>query len=254
MRGYVTTRWGQLHYSDEGSGDRTVVLFHETPLDHNAYQRLVPRLTDTFRTIAFDTPGYGESDAPAGITTIEEYVKTFVEGLDALGLDKVTVFGVHTGASYAVELAATVPDRVEAVVLNGVPFYEEEVRQAKVVPAVPDFVDDGSHLVASFNRPPREYDNELLSRMAGSVAERPDRVFWAYQAVYDYRPDRTLPLIKAPTLILSNELDVLYEPDNRALRLIPGAQQVLVPGRTLPIYWSLPDQTASEIKKFLTTL
>src|SRR5262245_17016129 len=142
MRGYVQTRWGQLHYSEQGSGDRTIVLLHETPLSHGAFERLAPALAGTFRTIAFDTPGYGESDPPPGITTIEEYSKTFAEALDALGLDTVVLFGVHTGASYAVELAATYPERVEALIVSGVPFYEEEVRLAKRVPVVPEFVDD----------------------------------------------------------------------------------------------------------------
>lgn len=250
MRGYVDTRWGQLHYSEQGSGDRTVILLHETPLSHGAFERLAPALAPHFRTIAFDTPGYGESDPPPGMTTIEEYAKTFVEGLDALGLDKVLVFGVHTGASYAVELAATLPDRIEGIVVSGVPFYEPEVREAKRIPDVPEFVDDGSHLVASFSRPPKEYDNILLSRMAGSVAERPDRVFWSYQAVYDYRPDLSLPKITVPVLFVTNTVDVLHPSDNRAHGLVPHAEMVTIGGEELPLYWTRSTELADEIVKF----
>ena len=254
MRGYVDTRWGQLHYAEQGTGDRTVVLLHETPLNHRAFERLATALAESFRTIAFDTPGYGESDQPPGITTIEEYSRTFVEALDALGLDKVLVYGVHTGASYAVELAATVPERIEGIVVSGVPFYEEDVRLAKRVPDVPTFADDGSHLVASFSRPPKEYDNLLLSRMAGSVAERPDRVFWAYQAVYNYRPDLALPRITVPVLFATNAVDVLHPSDNRAHALVPHAEMVFIGGEELPLYWTRPSELADEIAKFAARL
>ncbi len=130
----------------------------------------MPRnLPDIFRTIAFDTPGYGESDPPPGVTTIEEYATTFVEAMDALGLDRVTLFGVHTGASYAVEIAAKHPDRVDAVILCGIPFYDEDVRQAKVAPAAcrSSSTTDRTSSRASYG-PPKEYDNQILSRMVGS--------------------------------------------------------------------------------------
>jgi pimeloyl-ACP methyl ester carboxylesterase len=253
MKGYVDTRWGQLHYSERGRSDQTIVLLHETPLNHQAFERLAPALADTFRTIAFDTPGYGESDPPPAVTTIEEYSTTFVEAMDALGLDRVTLFGVHTGASYAVEIAAKHPDRVDAVILCGIPFYDEDVRQAKVAPAAPEFLDDGSHLVSGFLRPPKEYDNQMLSRMVGSQAERPDRVWWAYEAVYAYRPDLAFPNVKAPTLFISNRVDVLRPSDDKALHLIPGAQQTFIGGEELPLYWTCADELANQIKQFVAT-
>ena len=64
MRGYVDTRWGQLHYSSTGSGSPAIVLLHETPLNHTAFERIVPLLDGHFRVVAFDSPGYGESDGP----------------------------------------------------------------------------------------------------------------------------------------------------------------------------------------------
>ncbi len=254
IRGYLDTRWGQLHYSEQGSGEHTVVLFHETPLSHRAFERLAPALSGSFRTIAFDTAGYGESDPPPSITTIEEYAQSFLEGLDALGVDKAVLYGVHTGASYAIEIAASAPDRVEALIVSGVPFYPEEVRLAKRVPDVPEFVDDGSHLVASFSRPPKEYDNLMLSRMAGSVAERPDRVFWSYQAVYDYRPDLTLPRVSAPMLFATNAVDVLHPSDQMAKELVPHAEMVFIGTDRLPLYWTESDALAAEIEKFVTDL
>ena len=64
MRGYLDTSWGQLHYESTGSGEKTIVLFHETGVDYSAYQHLVPELAPHLRVIAFDTPGCGQSDPP----------------------------------------------------------------------------------------------------------------------------------------------------------------------------------------------
>ncbi|WP_067674456.1 alpha/beta fold hydrolase [Nocardia miyunensis] len=252
MRGYVDTRWGQLHYSSTGAGNRTIVLFHETPLSHGAYQRLAPELAESFRVIVFDTPGYGESDPPQGITTIEEYAATFLEGIDALGVDRFTVLGAHTGADFAVELAANgAHDRVDGVVLIGVPFYEEQVRRARVPAVVPAFRDDGQHLLESFNRPPKIYDAELLSRMAGSVCEFPDRAFWAYHSVYAYLPGEALPKISAPVLFLSHEQDPLYDGDCMGLKIVSDGRQVMVPSERLPLYWTQPARVAEQVRSLL---
>lgn len=251
MRGYVDTRWGQLHYDSQGSGDTTILLFHETPLNHWAFERLQPDLAKDYRVIALDTPGYGESERPDAIPPIEEYSATFREAIDALGLDEVVLFGVHTGASYVVELAHTLGDRVQAAVILGLPYYEEAVRQAKVVPSVPELQDDGSHLVASFSRPPKEYDNLLLSRMAASVAMLTDTVFWSYDAVYKYRPEKVLPQLTQPVLFLSNELDPLYASDNNAIPLVEDAEQKIIASDSLPLYWTQAPTVAAEIRRFL---
>lgn len=252
MRGYVDTRWGQLHYSSTGSGEKTIVLFHETPLDHWAFQRLVPELARSLRVVVFDTPGYGESDPPPGITTIEEYSAIFAAAIDALGIGRLAVLGVHTGADYAVELAANViPDRIDGVVIIGLPFYEEDVRLARVPAQVPAFREDGQHLIESFMRPPREYDSDLLSRMAGAVVEYPDRAFWAYHSVYQYLPGEGLPKITAPVLFLSNEQDPLFHGDEMALKIVRDGRQVMVSSKKLPLYWTQPSRVAAEVVSFL---
>jgi pimeloyl-ACP methyl ester carboxylesterase len=255
MRNYVKTRWGQVHYSDIGAGDHTILLFHETPLNIWAYQRLAPKLAESFRVVSFDTPGYGESDPPPGITSIEDYCTTFSEAIEELQVERAVAMGTHTGASYALHLGAvTIPDRIEACVLAGMPYYEESVRRSKVPAVVPAFEDDGSHLIKSFKRPPREYDTDLLSRMTAAVCDHPDRAFWAYHAVFAYEPAHTLPLIKAPVLFLSSENDPLYDCDERALPLVPNGRRVEIPSEKMPLYWTQPAAVAREVSAFLSGL
>lgn len=251
MRGYVGTRWGQLHYSSTGSGEHTIVLFHETPLDLRAFSRLTAELSGSLRVVAFDTPGYGESDPPNEITTVEQYAETFAEAIEALGIEHLSVLGVHSGADFAIELAGvTMPDRVDRVVLMGVPFYEEAVRRSRVPATVPAFRDDGMHLLDIFHRRSSDYDADLKGRMTAAVVDRPGRAYWARQSVYAYLPGDVLPKITVPVLFLSNERDPLYSGDEMARAVVADGHQVVIPSEQLPLYWTQPQRVAAEVKSF----
>jgi pimeloyl-ACP methyl ester carboxylesterase len=68
------------------------------------------------RPIGIDRPGYGLSTPLPG-RTITGWVDDALAVADALGIDRVAVVGSSTGGSYALALAAAVPDRVAAVLL-----------------------------------------------------------------------------------------------------------------------------------------
>jgi haloalkane dehalogenase len=55
----------RVHYIDEGSGP-TLLLLHGNPTWAFLYRNIVKGLTDRFRCIALDYPGFGLSTAPAG--------------------------------------------------------------------------------------------------------------------------------------------------------------------------------------------
>ena len=104
--GYV----GALHYLATGTDDHAFVLLHETPLSARSFAPLLARLAGrSVRAVAFDTPGYGCS-APAGTATIENYAAEIEGGIRALGLSRVVICGVHTGAAIAIEIAARCAD------------------------------------------------------------------------------------------------------------------------------------------------
>jgi pimeloyl-ACP methyl ester carboxylesterase len=247
MRGYLDTSWGQLHYESTGSGEKTIVLFHETGVDYSAYQHLVPELAPQLRVIAFDTPGCGQSDPPPAITTIEEYAARLREGIDALGIGQMSVFGAHTGAQVAIQVAVDIPDRVEAVFCLGLPFYRPEVLAARRVAQVPEFTYEGDHLLTGFHRPPREYVPEVRSRMVASTSLLPDRVFWPYHAVYKYSPGDVLPKIAAPVVFITSESDILHPGDVDGVELVRDGRLVTVDTDRLPLYWTEPNRVAQEV-------
>jgi pimeloyl-ACP methyl ester carboxylesterase len=247
MRGYVGTRWGQLHYSSTGSGSTAIVLLHETPLNHSAFGRIVPLLDGDFRVVAFDSPGYGQSDGPGQPTTAQEYAKTFAEGIEALGLDRIVLYGVHTGATFAVQLAASIPERVAGLAMSGVPFYTDEVRRARRVREVPTVAEDGSHLTDTFEWEPAAYDPLMRSRLVAGVSLDPDNAYLAFHAVYGFEPAKVFGQLACPALLLSHPLDPLFDFDNRFAAAVPGTRQVIVESERLPVYWTSPETVAAEL-------
>src|SRR5882757_9276115 len=116
-RRFVTTEHGRIHTAIAGAGF-PVLLLHQTPRSWDEYRDVLPLLGRDFRAIAMDTPGFGDSDAPEGDPSIEVWATAAFALLDALGEKEFAVVGHHTGAVIALEMAATAPDRVSALVLS----------------------------------------------------------------------------------------------------------------------------------------
>jgi pimeloyl-ACP methyl ester carboxylesterase len=122
MRGYVTTDWGQLHYRAAGpdprDGGPVAVFFHESPRSSLVYEPALAELGESLSVIAFDTPGFGQSDSAPTDATIPDYGRIFLQAIDALNIDKFTVVGMKTGGMMATQVATEAGiDRVSRAVL-----------------------------------------------------------------------------------------------------------------------------------------
>jgi pimeloyl-ACP methyl ester carboxylesterase len=84
----------------------------------------VAALSGHFTCILPDTPGFALSDKLAGeVLTVADLADAVAENLDAIGMPPCPVFGTHTGAAIALELAARHPGRVTGLVMDGVPIF-----------------------------------------------------------------------------------------------------------------------------------
>jgi len=255
-RAYADIPEGQIHYRYDGSGE-PLVLIHQTPASSDEYSLLVPELGKSCRAIAMDTMGYGMSDFPAPHPTIADYARHVKEFLTALGLKKASVFGHHTGATIAVEFAAAYPDMVDKVILSGCPLYTPEVRAARqkmAKEAVLKITADGSYvtdfwgLLAKYNTdaPPEFWHKTLVAGLM--PAERRED---AHHAVFFYEEQTRLPLIKAPTLVLSGGKDLFIGLLETTRNLIPRARTQVVEGGASLIALTKPKELAAAITEFL---
>jgi pimeloyl-ACP methyl ester carboxylesterase len=104
-----------LHYEERGSGP-PLLLVHGTGTYADIWSAVLDGLARSYRVIAYDRRGFARSSsAPGG--GLAEHARDAAALLDALGASPATVMGWSGGGVIALDLAASFPDCVAALVL-----------------------------------------------------------------------------------------------------------------------------------------
>ena len=270
---YATTTDGlHIGFLVEGSGSLTLIeLTNGTNFSVDAaaeqprWQAYVDRLASFSRLVRFDLRGIGLSD-PLGSSdppTVEQWASDALAVLDDLGIDHAAVLGVHFGGLAALLLAATHPERVQAlVVVNG---YACLTRRDDYPFGVPDSVLEGFRESLIEPGPTGGDDLPLMApsmasdasfaawwRRAGHRGASPStaRAVWR-AAETDVRP--ILDGLRVPTLVLHARDDRFCRVGNGRYLAehITGAHYVeLDTADHVP--WASGADVAGEIEEFLT--
>jgi haloalkane dehalogenase len=118
---FVETRFGRVHYVDEGPREGEVVLLvHGTPSWSYEYRHLIPVLARTRRVIATDHLGFGLSEQPSDFAySPEAHTEVLREVIQRLMLQRFALVVHDYGGPIALPLAQEAPDRISGlVVLN----------------------------------------------------------------------------------------------------------------------------------------
>ncbi|QMV18673.1 alpha/beta fold hydrolase [Granulicella sp. 5B5] len=118
-----------IFYREAGPKDApAVLLLHGFPTSSHQYRGLIDRLSDKYRVIAPDLPGFGFSDAPEAksfgynFDHLAEVIESFT---DAVGLNRYAIYVFDYGAPVGFRLAASRPERVTALISQNGNAYEE---------------------------------------------------------------------------------------------------------------------------------
>ena len=231
-KGFVNTSHGQMHYRTAGSGP-PVILVHGSPSSSRTYIDLIRRFSDQFTVIALDTAGYGNSTPllPGGQPEIPDFARVLAETVEALGLERCVVFGSHTGAKITLQYAVDHPDRVAALIMDGL----------SIPPGPIDYVwnrnyltpftinQDGSFIAyewtrgKDFGRNFPWYDKSPATRMNGADPDAESMhnaridIFSSgphysagYGAAMRYRAVPVVQQLTVPTVLMAIEPDPLY--------------------------------------------
>lgn len=109
----------RVHSLQRGEGPSTVILLHGGGIDCAglSWGLLLPEMPSAWCAIAFDWPGYGESDRLDTACTVEFLVGFLAAFMDAMGIEKASLAGISMGGAAALGFSLRFPERVEKLVL-----------------------------------------------------------------------------------------------------------------------------------------
>jgi pimeloyl-ACP methyl ester carboxylesterase len=113
----VATVSGEVSVMTAGAGE-PVLLLHGLGATKGSFLPTVAALAGSFRTIAIDLPGFGDSYKPLGVPYHAPFfARAVVELMAALGLDRAHLIGNSMGGRIALEMGLRFPERVGRLVL-----------------------------------------------------------------------------------------------------------------------------------------
>ena len=119
---YVQAGDLRMHYNEAGDGPPLVMLHGggAGASSWSNFKQNLPALSEHFRCLLVDLPGYGKSDKPIINDPIWDfYTDVLNDMLEALGIEKAHFAGNSHGGATAVKMALNYPDRVDRLLSMG---------------------------------------------------------------------------------------------------------------------------------------
>jgi pimeloyl-ACP methyl ester carboxylesterase len=254
-KGYVDTPDGQVHYREVNRVSGTpLVLLHQTASSGMMFEPLMTLLSDSFHTLALDTPGFGASYSPPSLFTVHYLSSTLHAALTNLGVESCYLFGHHTGSAIAVQMAHDYPNFVKKMVLSGPPLLSEaQVNGLKASLKPFALAEDGSHLTQVWERI-RKRDSalplETVHREVLLTQSARDAAQAAYQAVFEQPFQSQLEALEIPILVMAGENDTLRASLEPAYSILKNGAMKVIPNQGPYICDQNPQAVADIIKEF----
>jgi pimeloyl-ACP methyl ester carboxylesterase len=259
-----------------------LLLLHGVTRRWQSFVPILPALAPRWEIAALDFRGHGHSDRdPEGRYFVPDYVDDAAAFVESLGGEPVVIYGHSLGSMVAAGVAARLPDRVRALILEDPPFTTmgERIRQTSLhswfsalirhcgsKQSVAEIVRELSEVrtVAPGAEPVRVgdvRDGASLRFTARSLKDLDPRVLEPIVSTrwldgYNY-PD-VLPGVRCPTLLLQADPAVggmlIDEEASRASQLIADCTRIRFPGAGHLIHWLDTETLLRMVLSFLESL
>jgi pimeloyl-ACP methyl ester carboxylesterase len=271
QRHFASTRDGiKIRYELRGQGAPLALIMGFSGSGRAWSEQFLKLLEPGFRLLVIDNRGTGESDKPGKPWTMADMEADVVSVMDHAGADRSHVFGVSMGGMIAQALTLNDPNRVRGLVLgctdcgarhsiaaapddlaNLIPApglsREEVMRRALSVACSKAFVESSA-------------GKDFIERMVAEMEDYPITPMQTYalqfQAISGFDSFDRLKTIKAPTLVITGDQDLIIPHQNSGIlaREIPGANLHVVPGAGHMFVWEALQQVADTVGGFLSKI
>ncbi len=225
----ISVNGASLHYEEFGRGF-PIVFTHGLGLDKSMWLNQVPIFAARYRVITWDIRGHGCSEVTEDGYSISQLVEDLEELLFLLGVEKAYIVGLSLGGWISWKFAAKNPHKTEALILSDSAGYLKGMTQTELDEKKQIF-DAGAEICEKHGRVPladptidlmfsKEFieNNDHIVNALKSLIEKDPGLGYARtikQALGDYwgppgeDVEKELASIKAPTMILAGDLDVI---------------------------------------------
>jgi 3-oxoadipate enol-lactonase len=250
---------GTVNASQSGNGP-PLVLLHSLLSDRASFDKIAPKLSETFRVIVPELPGFGESDvASGGLAGVADRMAGAID--DCADGEDVIVLGNGYGGFVALQMAIRHPNIATKLILAdcGAAFSEagrEAFRnmaaasKAKGLSAItdiamrrlfaPEFQEANPELMRDRREAFLRTDPDVFRAACGALAE------------LDLRPQ--LSQVKVPVLVLVGEQDEATPPpmSHEIATGLPQARLKIIPGCAHVPQLQAPSAFLDAIGEFLS--
>ena len=232
--GAIKTSRGKLGLleTDAGAGAVPIIFLHGVGSDKGVWRPQLEHFGQARRAVAFDYPGYGESD-PDPKATREEFAAAVLAGMDTLGILHAHICGLSLGGVIAIALHAQAPERCASLILadtfavhpDGEGIYQRSVEASRTISMRALAEQRVDMLVGSAATP--ELRSEVVETMA---AIDPAAYRSGAEAVWLADLRGAAAAIRVPSLVLCGNEDRITPPvlSHELAGLIPSARLEII--------------------------
>ena len=260
-RGYANGPFGLVHYRDTGKGE-PLVLLHQAPMTSQQFETVYPLFAAKgIRAIGIDMPGFGLSDPTSFVPTANDWAKIVPAVLDHLGLKQAHIGGHHTGGVVAIAAANQFPERTKSLVIHSALLVTEDERAKRlerVEGSERNFVykEDGSHLTDAYRGRFKLYgtgaDPKLITRYVIERFTGTGESWHGHHVAYQYNSSEGLKKVKARTLVMGNDGDMVIDITRRIKDLRPDMTYIELKGGGVDIVDQAPQAWVDTVARFVS--
>ena len=233
--GTIHTSKGAVGVVESGGGDSTPIIFlHGVGSDKSVWASQLAHFGQQRRAVAFDYPGYGESD-PSPDATGDDFAAVILAAMDALDIDSAHVCGLSLGGVIAIALHAADPSRCASLILadsfavhpDGQAIFDRSDAASRTVGMRGLAEARAGALLGTAATPAMHAEViDTMSRIDPAAYVIGARAVWLADQI-----DRA-SAIRVPTLVLVGDEDSITPPalSEQLVSLIPGATIAVIAG------------------------
>ena len=256
----------EIYYEIHGSG-KPLVLIAGLASDSQSWLPIIPELSKKYKVVVFDNRGVGRTKPMDAVISITQMADDCVGLIKHLGFSNVNLLGHSMGGMVAMDAAIRYPGIVSSLILAATSSVNS-VRNANLFTDWVTYLEEGMSTELWFRNmfywifSKKFFENEeLLNATVKMAIDYPypqSKTAFANQinSIRNFNLTADILSVKAKTLVLGGEEDLLFSPDEvyNNLKSIQGAKFSFIEGAAHSVFMEKPTEFVKVVNDFLDNI